>query len=218
VTVAVGFAGLPSASATWWLGGAFFQAGRTGFVGSQQNQSLRGLVTRLAGSVAGGSLPWLLLAALAGLAGLAAAAALHRAGYSFAGLLTCALTALLVSPISWDHHWVWIAPGLALLVDAGVRGSRAWPALAWFTLAGALAVVFAAWPDFWQPGAGLLGGGLINYAPATAWAHGDNPAYREYHWHGLQLIAGNLEILAGITLFVVTMIVAWRIRNHTPRL
>jgi alpha-1,2-mannosyltransferase len=218
VTVAAGFAALPSASATWWLGGAFFQAGRTGFVGGQQNQSLRGLVTRLAGSVAGGSLPWLVLAALAGLAGLAAATALHQAGYSFAGLLTGALTALLVSPISWDHHWVWIAPGLALLVDGGARAARAWTGLAWFTLAGALAAVFAAWPEFWKPGAGLLGGGLINYAPATAWAHGDNPAYLEYHWNGLRLIAGNLEILTGIALFVIAVAAAWRIRIQVSRL
>ena len=138
VTVAAGFAALPSASVTWWLGGDFLQAGRTGFVGGQQNQSLRGLVTRLAGSVAGGTRPWLVLAVLVGGAGLAAAVTLHRRGYPLAGLLTCALTGLLVSPISWDHHWVWLAPGLALLADAGTRaagrrpprlvraGGRAW--------------------------------------------------------------------------------------------
>jgi alpha-1,2-mannosyltransferase len=55
---------------------------------------------------------------------------LHRRGLVFAGLMTCALTALLISPISWDHHWVWLAPGLALLIDAGHRASGAWYALA----------------------------------------------------------------------------------------
>ena len=49
VTVAAGFAAFPSASVTWWLGGDFIAAGRTGFVGGQQNQSLRGALTRLAG-------------------------------------------------------------------------------------------------------------------------------------------------------------------------
>ena len=53
VTVIIGFAALPHASVTWWLDGNFFQAGRTGFVGDQQNQSLRGIVTRLDGSVNG---------------------------------------------------------------------------------------------------------------------------------------------------------------------
>ena len=55
---------------------------------------------------------------------------------------------------------------------------------------------------------GLLQGGLINYAPAAVFAHGDNPAYPEYHWHGLQLLAGNLYVLAGLGLFVVMVTVA----------
>jgi alpha-1,2-mannosyltransferase len=53
VTVVAGFAAFPSASVTWWLGGDFLAAGRTGFVGGQPNQSLRGALTRLAGSVNG---------------------------------------------------------------------------------------------------------------------------------------------------------------------
>ena len=209
VTVAAGFAALPGPTVTWWLRGDFFQAGRTGFVGGQQNQSLRGLVTRLAGSVAAGQLPWLALAAAAGLTGLAAAVALHRQGRPFAGLMACALTALLVSPISWDHHWVWIAPGLALLLDAGYRAAGPRRA-AWYAVAAGAWAVFAAWPDFWSARAGLLQGGLINYAPASAWAFGDNPAYAEYHWHGLRLLAGNLEILAGLALFAIALAAGYR--------
>ena len=98
--------------------------------------------------------------------------------------MTCALTALLISPISWDHHWVWLAPGLALLVDAGTGPAAAAAGRACYVLAVATWAVFAAWPDFWSAQAGLLQGGLIGYAPATAWAYGDNPAYAEYHWHG----------------------------------
>jgi alpha-1,2-mannosyltransferase len=209
-TVAAGFAALPSASVTWWLRGDFLAAGRTGFVGGQQNQSLRGIVTRLAGSVHGGTAPWLLLALVTAAAGLAAAAALHRAGGQLAGLLTCALTALLISPISWDHHWVWLAPGLALAADAARRaaGSRR---AAWLAFGAALWAVFAAWPAFWAARAGLLGGGLIGYAPGSAWAYGDNPAYREYHWHGLQLVAGNLEVLAGLAVFAVLLVAAGRV-------
>ena len=233
VTVLAGFTAFPSASVTWWLGGDFVQAGRTGFVGGQQNQSLRGALTRLAGSVNGAQPAWLIAAAAVALAGLAAAAFLHRRGQAFAGLMACALTALLVSPVSWDHHWVWLAPGLALLIDAArraVRGRRAagraaaaraagrrvgrFPrdtlrgGRAWYALAAATWAIFAAWPDFWSAKAGLLQGGLIGYAPATAWAYGDNPAYAEYHWHGLQLLAGNLELLAGLALFTVLLAAA----------
>ncbi len=216
VTVVIGFIALPNASVTWWFDGDFFQASRTGFVGSQQNQSLRGIMTRLIGSVDGAQAPWLVVAVAVAILGLAAAVVLHRRGHTFAGLMACALTGLLVSPISWDHHWVWIAPGLALIVDAAVRAGRAGAAAArawWYVLAAAVLVVFAAWPDFWKAGAGLLQGGLINYAPAAAFPHGDNPAYPEYHWHGLQLIAGNLELLAGLGLFLVLLATAYRLRR-----
>jgi len=214
VTVIIGFAFLPNASVTWWLDGNFFEAGRTGFPGDQQNQSLNGLVTRLAGSVTGARAPWLLAAVIVGVLGLAAAVIMHQSGRTFAGLMACALTALLVSPISWDHHWVWIAPGLALIVDAAVRAgskaARAW----WLALAAAVLVVYAAWPDFWSAKSGLLHGGLINYAPASPFAHGDNPAYKEYHWHGLQLIAGNLYLLAGLGLFLVVCVTAFRLARE----
>ena len=220
ITVIIGFIALPNASVKWWLDGNFFQAGRTGFVGSEQNQSLRGIMTRLIGSVNGTVASWLVVAIIVGLLGLAAAVVLDQRGYTFAGLMAAALTALLVSPISWDHHWVWIAPGLALIVDAAVRAGRAGQTglrAAWYALAAVVLLLFAAWPDFWNAKAGLLQGGLINYAPGASFPSGDNPAYKEYHWHGLQLLAGNLELLVGLGLFVVVVAVAFRLfRSARP--
>ncbi|MBV9382041.1 MAG: DUF2029 domain-containing protein, partial [Streptosporangiaceae bacterium] len=216
-TVVTGFAVLPHASAQWWLHGSFLQAGRTGFVGDQANQSLRGILTRLAGTVGTGQALWWAAAIVVGVLGLAAAVLLHRAGRTFAGLMACALTALLISPISWDHHWVWIAPGLAVLADAAVRAGRGARARAgWLAVAAAVAVLYAAWPHFWSRRAGLLQGGLIGYAPATSFGHGDNPRYLEYHWHGLQLIAGNLYLLAGAALFAIVLVTAARVRGVTP--
>jgi alpha-1,2-mannosyltransferase len=212
-TVVIGFAALPHPSVTWWLRLDFLQAARTGFVGDQQNQSLRGTLTRLVGSVAGGQLPWLAVAVVVGLAGLAAAVVLHNSGRGygpFAGLMACSLTALLISPISWDHHWVWIAPGVALLLSLGVH-ARGVARAGWLGLAGLVLAIYGAWPDFWWPTASLLQGGLINYAPAAVFAHGDNPRYPEYHWNGLQLLAGNLYLLGGLLLFAVTLIAAARL-------
>jgi alpha-1,2-mannosyltransferase len=211
VTALIGFAALPGPSVDWWLRGDFWQAGRTGFVGGQQNQSLRGILTRLAGSVASGQLPWLVAGVVVGALGLAAAVILWRTGRSFAGLMACALTALLVSPISWDHHWVWIAPGVVVLIDAGVRAGRGVARAGWLGLAGLVLVVYGGWPDFWRPGGGLLRGGLISYAPGASFAHGDNRAYPEYHWHGLALLAGNLYLLAGLGMFLVALAVAARL-------
>jgi alpha-1,2-mannosyltransferase len=212
-TVVIGFAALPGPSVTWWLKLNFLEAGRTGFVGDQQNQSLRGIVTRAAGSVAAGQWPWLAVAVVVALAGLAAAVVLSNSGRPygpFAGLLTCSLTALLASPISWDHHWVWIAPAVALFLSLGAGASRAARA-GWLGLAGLVLAIYGAWPDFWRPAAGLLQGGLINYAPAAVFAHGDNPAYPEYHWNGLQSLAGNLYLLGGFALFAVALVAAARL-------
>jgi alpha-1,2-mannosyltransferase len=124
-TVLAGFVVAPADSARWWLGGLFFQGGRAGFVGWEGNQSLRGLLTRLAGSVAGAAPVWLAVALVTAAAGLACAALLDRAGHPLPGMLACALTGLLVSPISWDHHWVWIVPGVAVAAAYAVRAMRA---------------------------------------------------------------------------------------------
>jgi hypothetical protein len=106
---------------------------------------------------------------------------------------------------------VWIAPGLAVIIDAAARARTTVARVAWWALAAAVLAAYGAWPDFWSRKAGLLQGGLINYAPASSFAHGDNPAYAEYHWHGLQLLAGNLYLLAGLGLFVVTVAIAVRL-------
>ncbi len=124
-TAAAGFVLMPADSARWWLGGLFFNGGRTGFVGWGGNQSLRALLTRLVGSVAGAEPLWLALALVTAVAGLACAAMLDRAGHPLPGLLACALTGLLVSPISWDHHWVWIVPGVAVAAAYAVRAMGA---------------------------------------------------------------------------------------------
>jgi alpha-1,2-mannosyltransferase len=132
VTIAVGFLFLPADSAKWWFGGLFYNGGRTGFVGWEGNQSLRAIITRLAGSVAAGAPIWLVVAAITTVVGLGCAAILDRAGHRMAGILACALTGLLVSPISWDHHWVWIIPAVATAAVYALRaaGLTAGPAAA----------------------------------------------------------------------------------------
>lgn len=209
VAAIIGFAALPNPSVFYWLEANVLQAGRTGFVGTEANQSLRGILTRLAGSVSDGMALWFAVAVIVGILGLAAALILHRSGRTFAGLMACGLTALLVSPISWDHHWVWIVPGLAVIIDAAVRAASGAARAGWLALAGAVLVVYGGWPDFWSRTAGLLQGGLIFYAPGSSFAYGDNPKFKEYHWHGLQLIAGNLYVLGGIGLFLVVLAAAF---------
>ena len=81
------------------------------------------IVTRLSGSVASGQHPWEFAAFFALIAGLSAAWFFERAGHHVVAILATALTGLLVSPISWDHHWVWVAPGVA---TAGHYAIKTW--------------------------------------------------------------------------------------------
>ncbi|WP_156077186.1 glycosyltransferase 87 family protein [Saccharothrix sp. NRRL B-16314] len=128
-TVGLGFALAPVESADYW-GGVFLQSSRIGgdvyYFG---NQSLRGLLGRLTSPeewVFTVCLP--VVVVVVAFLGMRAAVRLHRVGDELGAVLTCALTALLVSPLSWHHHWVWCVP---LLVH-----SRRW----------AVAVLFTAWP------------------------------------------------------------------------
>jgi len=213
-TVALGYAILPKDSVTYWVHGLFLKANRIVFLGTRGNQSLRGVLTRLAGSVTSGTAPWIAVAILVLIVGLAAAAVLYRAGQPVPGMLACALTGLLVSPLSWDHHWVWVAPGLALLAHQGAR-ARGLARAAWWIAAGGLVLVFGAWPQFWDLSqAGLTPAGLFWYGPATYFATGDQPWYHEFHWHGLQLLAGNSFVLAGLAGLGALCVAAFRVRSR----
>ena len=222
VSVILGFVILPGDSTEWWSDGLFYQDGRTGFPGWGGNQSLRGIVTRLAGSVNGGTVAWAVLAVVVIVAGLLAAAVLDRAGHRMLGLLTVALTGLLASPISWDHHWVWVAPGV---VVAGHYAVRAWRsgnrrgAWALGALGAGMLVLFAPWPgSLWGypiTGAGTFNLGLIWAAPNSPvtyyMANGDRSWFAEYHWQFLQALAGNAYVLCGLALFALLLVTALRV-------
>jgi alpha-1,2-mannosyltransferase len=120
-TVAAGFAVLP-ASSGWYWAGEFASPGRISPVDDPANQSLLGVLSRTLHTA--DVLPlWLPLAAAVAATGLALAAAAGRRGDEAAGFSLCAVTGLLVSPISWTHHWVIAIPAL-LVAGMAVSGAR----------------------------------------------------------------------------------------------
>jgi alpha-1,2-mannosyltransferase len=210
-TVLLGFTILPGDSRKWWFAGLFVQGGRTGFTGWAGNQSLDGLITRLAGSVTGAEPAWIAAAVLVAAIGVTAAALLDREGYPLPGLLTAALTGLLVSPVSWDHHWVWIAPGAVTAAHYAVQAWRKQARRAAWGL-GILAVSLVAWFGAWPARLFTAKLNLGNDSLGLLWIprntnpvyyqwYGDRPWFTEYHWHGLALVAGNAYVLAGLALF-----------------
>lgn len=212
VTIGIGYAVLPHDSGDYWRDGMFFNANRIIFLGTRGNQSLRGMLTRFIGSVAWADHKWLLAAAVAGVAGLVIAAMLERAGHPVAGMLGCALTGLLISPLTWDHHWVWVALGLGYLGHLAVQ-ARGLVRAAWWLAFAAVLFVFGCWPQFWDPNAGLSPAGWVWYGPTRFFAYGDNPHNPEYHWNTLQSIAGNSFVLAGLLILIGLALAAFRLRQ-----
>ena len=200
-TVAAGFAFLPGASGGWWWTGYFLQVGKVGDAAWLVNQSLLAMVARAEGSVGHSTPTWLAVAAVVAAVGLTAAAVLHRSGQPAAGWVTCALTGLLVSPISWDHHWVWIVPVLVVLADAARRscGAARWVQAA---AAAGVAVVFGDWPSQWTGPLAFVPRGLLGFFPGPS---GPN---EKYHLHGLQVIGWNLYVIAGLVMLAAAVAAA----------
>jgi alpha-1,2-mannosyltransferase len=122
-TVAAGFAAIPASSAWFWAG-RFADPGHVSPVQDPQNQSLAGALARVMHTA--DILPaWLPLAAVVAVAGLSLAAAASRRGDEALGFGLCAVTGLLISPISWIHHWVIVIPALLI---AGLTAARAYRA------------------------------------------------------------------------------------------
>jgi alpha-1,2-mannosyltransferase len=125
VLTAIGWIAAPGASTTFWLRGGLDSRNvltDPRFVGEQ---ALQGTVGRLLDSPEQSGLPWMLAVAVVGVAGLALATWAQRRGFEGIGVVTAAFVALLVSPTSWSHYWVWIGPMLFVIADVAAR-SEGW--------------------------------------------------------------------------------------------
>ncbi|MFJ6775884.1 glycosyltransferase 87 family protein [Kitasatospora sp. NPDC091257] len=124
----IGWAVLPDASYGFWTT-YLWDPSRVGVTVLVDNQSLRGAVCRLL-DVNDPGLVGLIASALVATFGLGVAVLAGRSARVLRradawGAVCAALTALLVSPISWTHHWVWCIPLLALLaVEARTTARR----------------------------------------------------------------------------------------------
>ncbi|MDF3143900.1 MULTISPECIES: glycosyltransferase 87 family protein [unclassified Streptomyces] len=116
-----------------------FAAGRVGHAEDTANQALRGVLARLLHTPEPGA-AWILTAAVVGAAGLGVAVAAELRGRRSWAVTSCAVTALLVSPVSWSHHWVWCLPVVLLL------GTHAYRAAAVSAL-----LVFSSYALWWVP-------------------------------------------------------------------
>ncbi len=182
VATAIGFAVAPGSSLTFWLGNPAGGVSGSPFF---TNQTFQAVLVRAGVDGPARTVGWLLLsAALLGLA----APVIRRAPAPLA-LVATAGVALLVSPTSWSHHWVWIAP--ALLVAA---------ATAWRTRSAAWTAVTA------------VAGWVFVIAPHQQ----DLPRAggRELAWTATQQVVGSTYVWFTVLLYVL-MWLEWRNRQET---
>jgi alpha-1,2-mannosyltransferase len=133
----------PASSRAYWTK-AVFKPGRAGDLSIVDNQNLWGVLDRLTHGMLPDVVMLPLLVATAA-AGLWLAAQAHRRSSPLLGVLVCAVTCLIVSPISWVHHMVWVVPAILWLAFAPDRPRWGRP------LAGAAAILFWSAPVWWVP-------------------------------------------------------------------
>lgn len=147
-TVLVGALWLPADSRDYWLH-QLLDSGRIGVLHFANNQSVMGALVRLRGPEADVGLLWLALAGSGGLACLVLAVLWWRRDHRLLALGLIGLSALLGSPVSWTHHWVWCIP-LGLGLVGAVRAADL-PTYAGWVAAGLWAVPFVVAPNIWLP-------------------------------------------------------------------
>jgi alpha-1,2-mannosyltransferase len=170
------FAAAPHSSWLYWST-EIFDTKRNGNVLNVSDQNLHSALQRITGSAPTVTVG--ILTVLFAIGGLTVAAWAYRAASPMLGILACAATGLIISPVSWAHHYVWIVPALAWLILGAdrPRGGRWW--------AVAAAILFFAAPIWWVPDQQTGYGG-----PLT-------------------ILAGNAFFLAAVAFLVLTGIMLW---------
>ena len=169
--------------ARYYFTDLIFNAERVGSVATSQNQSWRGGISRIVGHDAGYSVPVIVAiavtAVLAVLAWRAIAAGDAEKPDRLGGIVVVQLFGLLLSPISWTHHWVWLLPTMIWLIHGPLRDRLGAQILGWGWLA--LTLIGPPW--------------LLSFAQPTIWQTG-RPWYLA--WAGLVYIVAAVATLAWI--------------------
>ncbi|WP_132994221.1 glycosyltransferase 87 family protein [Gordonia zhaorongruii] len=178
VATAVMFLVLPHESVKYWFGGFGQMSGLSGSPYAA-NQSIQAVLARLGTSEPMFTVFWLVLS---GLVLAVTVVAMRESAHIPPLALVCnAMFALLVSPISWSHHWVWLAP--ALVVGTVLAVERLSESKGWLVVPGVIASVAVV--------------GAHRFFP--------NSHQRELEWLWWQQIAGSSYALLGIAVLVLAM-------------
>ena len=187
----VAFAFAPTASWRYWTDGYFADAHRTGDISYISNQSLNGLFVRLTGGPAHARGLWLVAAAATTIFVLWLARRSHAAR-PWLGEALAASAMLLVSPVSWVHHWIIVLPLLLASFRCALDAS---PRVRLAILSTSIAL------------AAVLRFGVI-------WRLG-LPDERVYHASPVQSLVGNSQVI--LLLALIAALAVYELRGATDR-
>ena len=186
-TAAVSFAAVTGAgfivaghdSVRYWTS-VVFSTGRPGSPAFVSNQAISGVLARSGLDVhsRGGSAVWLALSlAVVAVAVFGMRRALAGGEPAWA-LSVNALAALLISPISWSHHWVWAAPILMCLAVTGRQHS-------------------------WRGGVAAAWAGLVLFEASPMWLLPRSGTAQELGWAWWEQVIGDSYVMFGAVVLIL---------------
>jgi alpha-1,2-mannosyltransferase len=173
-----------------------WQTDRVGAADFTPNQSLAGVLARLYDQTHAPTMLWVSFAAVCAALGLSRAVTAHREGDELAAFTLVGLTAVILSPISWTHHFVFVIPAIVVMADAALRHRQASRGLG-FALA-APAVRYAA---------GAVGTYVLFLVSPIWWVHHRLPEGSHYD-SGLWGVLAENSLALGLIVLVAAM--PWR--------
>ena len=190
--VALGLIGLvaaPQDNKNYWSG-TLFDPQRIGGYTLNTNQSIRGELHRLGMSGSPELLTWMMLSLAVVVLGGIAVRRVCAAGDDVTALVLVAAVGLLVSPVSWSHHWVWVAPAV-IVVGYGAWRARGDPRP--FTRARLITRFVVL---------------MFLVSPIAFMPHGQN---QELRWTWWQHLVGNTYLLIAVEFIAGTALRGWRL-------
>ena len=182
----IGFAVQPAASLRYWTE-ILADPSRIGDLSFVSNQSINGALVRLGLSDGGGPI-WFGACAVIGIGLLVVMWQLSRRSEDSAVMLAMAFFALVASPVSWSHHWVWAAPALILVAVRAYELRSGW---------------------MWL----LAGAGWVVFGVSVIWLV-PHEAGRELTWSWWEQVVGNAQLIWGCLFLVSLAFLAWRPRRE----
>ena len=122
----IGWVVYPSDSVRYWFG-ALWHFDRVAPAAAPGNQSVNGILARLGLAGPPELVIWIALSAAIVCVAMMRGVRADRGGHALLGGAIVGAASICVSPVSWEHHTIWLVLSIVGVVWAGSRRQLAWP-------------------------------------------------------------------------------------------